>query len=188
MTVYANFYFLYKYSMTLYITDTQTTLRDILIQCICQLEHNELNDLKQVTSIENLIKSLKISEKVKLRDWTYEMIYRMDFLCFSRSTKWLARYLELLDTLELVLDNELRDRQEQLTTRSRSHLKSWNLLYHLFQDLWMQHLRYGVSSPKRNYLQNVLSQLWVKKEKKSSKKSRLKTWRTISQSDIVIRR
>ena len=122
--VYANFYFLSKYSMTSSIMDTQTTLKDILIQCICQLAHNESNDSKQAISIGNRIKSLRIYEKEKLKDWISEMMYRMDFLCFNRSTKWLARFRELLDILEHELDSELKDRQEQQIIKSKLPLKS----------------------------------------------------------------
>ena len=122
--VYANFYFLSKYSMTSYTTDMQTTLKGILIQCICQLEHNELNDLKHDTLIGNRIRSLRIYEKEKLRDWIYEMTYRMDSLCFNRSTKWLARFRELLDILEHELDKELKDRQGRQTIKSRLPLRS----------------------------------------------------------------
>lgn len=188
MMVYANFYFLSKYSMTSYTTDMQITLRDTLIRCICQLERNELNDSKRDISIGNRIKSLRTCEKERLREWISEMMYRTDFLCFNRSTKWLAKYRELLDILERELDKVLKDRQGQPIIKSKLPLRSWNLLYQLFQGLWIWHLKSDANLHKRSYHLNVLSQLCEKNEKKSSKKSRLKTWRTISQSDIVIRR
>ena len=186
--VYANFYILYKYSMTSYITDTQTTLKDILIQCICQQAHNESNDSKQDISIESRIRSLKTYERVRLSVWIYEMTYRMDFLCFNRSTKWLARFRELLDILEHELDQVSRDRLELPITKSKLPLKSSNLLYQVYRELWTWHLKSDANLHKRSYLQNALSQLWAKKEKKSSKKSHSKTWKTTSQSGIVIRR
>lgn len=186
--VYANFYFLFKYSMTSYTTDMQTTLKGILIRCICQLEHNELNDSKRDISIGNRIKSLKIYEKEKLREWISEMMYRMDFLCFNRSTKWLAKFRELLDILERELDKELKDHQELQIIKSKLPLKSWNLLYQVYRELWIWHLKSDANLQKPNFLQNALSQSWVRSDQKSSKKSRSKTWRTISPSDIVIRR
>ena len=136
MMVYANFYILSKYSMISYITDTQTTLKDIIIQCICLLGHSELNDSKQDISIENLIKSLRTCEREKLKDWISEMMYRMDFLCFNRSTKWLAKYRELQDILEHELELVSRDLQEPLIIKSKLPLRSSNLLYQVYRSLW----------------------------------------------------
>ena len=188
MMVYVNFYILSKYSMTSYITDTPTILKGTLIQCICLLEHNELSDSKRDILIGNRIRSLRIYEKEKLREWISEMMYRMDFLCFNRSTKWLAKFRELLDILERELDKGLKDRQELQTIKSKLPLKSWNLLYLLYQNLWMQHLRSGANSLKLSSHLNQLFPSCEKSEKKSSRKSQSKTWRTISQSDIVIHR